>query len=293
MTFPLWAVFGFGAAVLSALMMLLQERLKVNGYALSFWNKIACIIITLPFVAVHGLPPDIRFYLYLFASAVLYAISDVIFFTSITKSTAGAVARLIPSASVMSFLLWFVFDPSLLEKYLNAPYISFPILITLFLFSFFAFRLKKCMVTMHTLRLVWFVIFAATVGPMLTKAITFHAAREQAVFAYVFFQGLMMAALWLVYLFVRKPVPPDVFFARSTWLRGLLIGTVSAGMVLLKFTSFYYVDNPGYIPAIIALDSVLILLIYKISGRKIEGDIVSGLGIVACAVALIVLKAQI
>ncbi|MCF8496655.1 MAG: hypothetical protein K9G62_08330 [Alphaproteobacteria bacterium] len=292
MTVPLWALFGIGAAGFSAAMMLLQERFRLNGYALAFWNKAACLLITLPFVISHGLPPEPLFYVFLALTAVLYAISDVVFFSAIPKSSAGAVARLVPSAAVLSFLLWFVIDPSLLQKYLTTPLLSALIFTTLCLFAFFAFRLKKCTVTMATLRSVWFVVFAATVGPLLTKLVTQHADMGQAIYAYVFFQAAMMMTLWLAYLFIRQPVALDTFFARSTWKPGLIVGTASAGAVLLKFTSFYYVDNPAYIPAIIALDSVFILFVYKIRGKKSEGDILSGLGLVACAAALIVLKAQ-
>jgi hypothetical protein len=293
MTFPLWAIFGLGTAVLSAGMMLLQEKFKVNGYAVAFWNKAACLLITFPFLLIHGLPDNPAFYGLLFVTAILYAISDVVFFSSIPKTSAGAVSRLIPSASVIGFLLWFIIDPGLLQKYMAEPAIFALIFAALCLFAFFAFRLKECNVTMQTLRDIWFVIFAATAGPILTKLVTFTADMNEARYAYVFFQALMMMVLWLVYLALRNPVPVKTFFARSTWQRGLLIGACGAGAVLLKFTSFYYVDNPAYIPAIIALDSVIILGFYKARGWPIEGDIRSGLGIVACAIALIILKAQI
>lgn len=290
---PLWAIFGLGTAALSAGMMLLQERLKVNGYAVAFWNKAACLLIAFPFMITHGLPGEPMFYALLFVTAILYAISDVVFFSSIPKTSAGAVSRLIPSASVLGFLIWFIIDPALFQKYLSEPVIFGLIFFTLILFAYFAFRLKKCTVTMQTLRDIWFVIFAATAGPILTKLVTFHADMEQARYAYVFFQAAMMMALWLIYLVIRKPVAIETFFARSTWQHGLLIGMFGAGAVLLKFTSYYYVDNPAYIPAIIALDSVIILGVYKLWGKKAEGDIRSGLGIVACAIALIVLKARI
>jgi hypothetical protein len=293
MTFPLWAVFGLGTAVLSAAMMLMQERLKVNGYALAFWIKAACIIVTFPFVIIHGVPDAPMFYFYLVLTSILYAISDVVFFSAIPKTSAGAVSRLIPSASVLGFLLWFLIDPELFKKYLGHPEISAAIFTVLCLFAFFAFRLKKCTVTMQTFRDIWFVIFAATVGPPLTKLTTYYVDMEQARYAYVFFQSLMMMALWLTYLFIRKPVPLGTFFARATWQPGMLIGIVASAMILTKFTSYYYVDNPAYIPAMIALDSVIILAVYKVWGKKAEGDIKSGLGLVACAAALIVLKAQI
>ena len=293
MLLPLWSLFFFFFSFFSAGMMLLQERLRVNPYALSFWIKMACVIVTAPFVVIHGAPTDPLFYFYLALTAIIYAISDVVFFSGISKTNAGAVARLVPSASVLSFLLWFAVDPALLDKYLASPVIAALIFLTLCLFSFFAFRLKKCTVTMQTFRAVWFVIFAATAGPMLTKMITLYADMTQAVYAYVFFQGLMMMALWLVYLVIRKPVPLDVFFAWETCRKGMLVGLASAAMILTKFTSFYFVDNPAYIPAMIALDSVIILAFYKLTGRRVEGDIVSGLGLVACAAALIILKAQV
>lgn len=293
MDFPLWAVFGLGTAALSAAMMLLQEKFRVNGYAVAFWNKAACLLIAFPFLLIYGLPASPVFYGLLFATSIIYAISDVVFFSAIPKNSAGAVSRLVPTASVIGFLSWFVIDPGLFGKYASEPYISGAVFLTLCLFAFFAFRLKKCVVTMQTLRDVWFVIFAATAGPLLTKLMTFHADMEQARYAYVFFQAMMMMTMLLVYLFIRRPVSFGMFFARATWQRGLTIGVFGAGAVLLKFTSYYYVDNPAYIPAIIALDSVIILGVYGLRGKKSEGDVLSGLGIVVCAVALIVLKAQI
>lgn len=293
MMLPLWAAFGLITAIFSAAMMLMQEHYKVNGYALAFWVKVACVLVSLPFVFLHGIPDDPLFYFYLGLSAVLYAISDVYFFSAIPKSSAGSVSRLVPSAGVIGFLLWFIIDPALFFTYMESPLISGLIFITLCLFAYFTFKLKKCTVTMQTLRDIWFVIFAATVGPLLTKMVTFYADMEQARYAYVCFQSMMMMAMWLIYLAIRRPVPFSTFLARATWQYGLLIGFVAAAMILAKFTSYYYVDNPAYIPAMIALDAVIILFFYKIRGIKAQGDVLSGLGIVACAAALIILKAQI
>lgn len=293
MIIPMWALFGLATAFFSAAMMLMQEHYKVNGYALPFWIKVACVLVSIPFMLMNGIPTHPMFYFYLGLSAVLYAISDVVFFSAIPKTSAGSVSRLVPSAGVIGFLLWFIIDPELFFKYMQSPLIAALIFITLCLFAFFAFRLKKCNVSMQTLRDIWFVIFAATAGPILTKMITYYADMEQARYAYICFQALMMMTLWLVYMYLRRPVPFSVFFARGTWQKGLIIGVVASGMLLTKFTSYYYVDNPAYIPAMIALDAVIILFYYKMIGKKIEGDVLSGLGIVACAAALIILKAQI
>ena len=293
MIIPAWAIFGITAAALSASMMLSQEKLRVNGYALAFWIKAACVMVTAPFIIFHGVPTDPLFYLYLFLTAIIYAISDVLFFSGITKTDAGAVSRLIPSASVLSFLMWFAIDPELFSIYMQSPAITGTIFGTLCLFAYFAFRLKKCTVTVKTLRAVWFVIVAATIGPLFTKMTTFHAEKEIGIYSYVFFQALMMMGLWFSYMCVRHPIPFSEFFEPKTVLKSLGIGVIASVMVLTKFTAFYFVDNPAYIPAVIALDSVMILFIYKLWGKQAEGDIRSGLGIVACAALLIILKAQI
>ena len=233
---PMWAVFGLATAIFSAAMMLMQEHYKVNGYALPFWIKVACVLVSIPFMLMNGVPTHPLFYFYLGLSAVLYAISDVVFFSAIPKTSAGSVSRLVPSAGVIGFLLWFLIDPELFFKYMESPLIAGGIFITLCFFAFFAFRLKKCNVSMQTLRDVWFVIFAATSGPILTKMITYYADMEQARYSYIFFQSLMMMALWMIYLYLRRPVPFSVFFARGTWQKGLIIGVVAAGMLLTKFT---------------------------------------------------------
>ena len=43
-----WAGYGLMLALLSALMMLMQERMKVEGLALAIWCKISCAAATLP-----------------------------------------------------------------------------------------------------------------------------------------------------------------------------------------------------------------------------------------------------
>ncbi len=274
-------------------MMLCQERLKVNAYAVAFWSKVACLLATAPFVFQLGFPTDPLFYAYVGSTAVLFAISDVIFYEGITKTNAGAVARILPSSVIFSFLLWFVFDPALLQKYLGAPAISVLIFTVLCLSAYFAMRLKKCSFSMRALKAVWFVVFAATIGPLLAKAVTYHALPGQGPAAYVFCQAAMMLALWLVYLYIRKPLPVSLLIARPSWQGGLAVGLFNAGGTFLSILAYYNVDNPAYIPAVKFLDAVLILAIYKLWGRPAQGDIPSGLGLVLCAMALVILKAQI
>lgn len=293
MIFPLWAVFGLLAAFTSAAMMLLQERLKVDGFALAFWCKIMCVLVTLPMVVVHGVPHDPVFYYALGASAVLYAVSDVVFFRAIPTVGAAVVSRLIPLAVIFGFILWFLIDPALFIKYMQYPEVSALIFGVLLVWVWFATHLKKCAVSMGAIRQVWFVILAATLGAPLAKITTNHAGIAGGPYAYTCIQALMMMALWGVYYAVKKPVAPGVLFSRHSCIGGAIIGAVAAVSVLVAVLAYYHVDNPAYIPAVRYLDSTMILAFYGMAGRKIEGNVAAGIGLVACAAALIVLKAQI
>ncbi|MCK5519104.1 MAG: hypothetical protein KAI61_06795, partial [Alphaproteobacteria bacterium] len=78
-----WEVYGLLAASLSALMMLMQERMKVDGFSLALWCKVACVITAFPFVLAHGLPSNPMFYFLLGIQALVFTISDVIFYRNI------------------------------------------------------------------------------------------------------------------------------------------------------------------------------------------------------------------
>lgn len=281
------------AALLSAAMMLLQEKLKVEGFALAYWNKIMTALVALPLVIINGLPADPIFYAALGASCVIYAISDVIFFRAIPIVGAGIVSRILPVSVIFTFLLWFVIDPALLQKYLTTPVISGLIFCVLLFWVWCATHLKKCEVTMAAVKVVWFVVVAAIIGGPLTKIAVNHAGIATGPYAYTFVGAVIMLALWTVYYALRRPIPMNVLFSRHTCLGGMLIGCVSACAVISSIFAYYYVDNPGYIPAVRYLDSVVILGFYALIGRKSEGNLKAGLGLVACAATLIVLKAQI
>lgn len=293
MVFPVWACFGLIAAILSAAMMLLQERLKVDGFALAFWNKIICFLVTIPFVVVNGLPHNPNFYVFLGIGAFMYALSDVVFFRGISKVGAGVVARLLPGAMIVSFLLWFAVKPSLFHKYMQEPVIAFAIFAVICASAWFAGHVKKCHVSMSALRTIWFVVFAACVGPILAKTVTTYADIGKGPAAYIFAEAIMMMAIWTVYFLIFRPISTKVLFSRHSCFGGAVIGLVSAALVTSNIYAYYHVDNPAYIPAIKYLDSIIILGVYVLTGRKANGNVWSGLGVVACAAALVVLKAQI
>lgn len=288
-----WAFYGVVSAFLMALIMLLQERLKVEGYALAVWCKVACVIVTLPFIIIHGLPSAWQFYACIAAQAVLFAISDVIMFRALPEIGAGVMSRLLPSTVIVVFFLWFAVDPSLVAAYMSKPVISALICLVLCGATFFAARLKRCEVSMRAFRILWFVLFANCVGPLMAMSLTKYASPEQGTFARTFVEAGMMITLWLGYLFAAKPIQPKSLLAPDVWRPGLMIGAVMAVMVTCVMAGLYRVDNPAYMSAMQLSYAVIVMGAHRWMGRKDDSDVMAGIGIVACAVVLVILKAEV
>ncbi|MFA5040846.1 MAG: hypothetical protein WC464_04340 [Bdellovibrionales bacterium] len=290
---PLWVVFGLLAAFLSSSQMLLQEKFKGAPFAMAFWNKVVCALVMLPFVIATGLPTNPFFYTLLAIQALMWVISDVVFFRGINEVGAGVVSRLLPIGTLISFFLWFAFDFDLAAAYAKAPAFSLAIVFVFSLSAFFAWHMRSCPVTRKAIRVIWFTLFATVAGTIFTKIITQQTDADTGVFGYIFAEALIMITMWLVYYAIKRPLPANVMFGIKTAKAGLAVGTASAFTIAAYLYALYNIDNPAYVTAVRHLNAVMIFFIYRATGRPNDGKLWAGFGIVACVAALIVLKAQI
>lgn len=290
MEFPLWAVFALLCAASSALVLIIPERVKCDGFALAFWNKVAAFVFVIPFVIWQGLPDQPLFYALVAAQALLWVVSDVIFFRTLPKVGAGVVSRILPISVIVTFFLWFFFDHDLFREYLLTPWRSFFVCVALCGSVYFAMRLKKDPVSWQAIRMIWFVLFAAVVGPLMYKLVTKYATIEQGPFAFVLFESFVMVSIWAVFYAVKKPVAASVLFSKESLRGGAMVGAAMTLVSLTKFAAMHYVDNPGLVPAVKYIDAIIIMAYYRMIGKVEKADVVAGLGIVGCAVAIILLR---
>jgi uncharacterized membrane protein len=290
MEFPLWAVFALLCAGFSALVLIIPERAKCDGFALAFWNKVAALVFMVPFVLWQGLPGQWEFYALVAAQACLWVVSDVIFFRALPKVGAGVVSRILPMSVIVTFVLWFLFDHALLREYLSTPWRSLCVCLALCGSVYFAMRLKRDPMSWAAIRMIWFVLFAAVVGPLMYKLVTKFATIEQGPFAFVLFESFVMVSLWSVFYAVKKPVSSSVLFSRDSLRGGAMVGAAMTMVSLTKFAAMHYVDNPGLVPAVKYIDAIIIMAYYRAIGKVEKADVVAGLGIVACAVVIIMLR---
>lgn len=290
MILPLWALYSLAAALCVTVMMLVQERVKADGFALSFWIKVFVVLFTLPFAWEAGWPTDARFYWIMAVTAVLYCVSDVVYFRALPHIGSGLMTRLMPGAVVASFFLWLVVDHSLVAKYLSHPWQTAGILFSIAMAAVSAMFLKKCKVSMDGVKKIWPVIFAAAVGPTINKLGLNQAPVAQAAYAFIVVQGAMMIVLWLAYWAVRRPITAHELAKPSNIKAALAIGVFSAIMMVMKMRAVVEADNPAYVSILMYTDALWVIIAYKIMGKRETSNIWAGLGIVASAVLLIIFK---
>jgi hypothetical protein len=290
MTFPTWAFLGLIAVWLSTFMPLAQEKFKANGFALAVWVKIVSVGLMIPFVIYYGLPDNPKFYAAIAISASIWCVCDVIYYRAVSTVGAGVVTRLLPSAVIFGFVLWFAFDPSLIGKYAAQPWVSAGVVACVLTSVFFAMRLKNCPISWQGVKLIYPVILGAALGPIVQKLALGEAGKAQAPYAYIFVEAGFMLVIWAVYFAIKKPMPWHDMLAPSARKAGAIIGALSATALVFKNYAMAEVEHPSYLSVILFTDALWVLLVYRLIGRKDESDIWSGLGIVACAVGLVVLK---
>lgn len=287
---PLWFVLALSAAMVTASIPLVQEKFKANGFALALWIKVFVMVLTVPALLYVGVPDHPLFYVYLAATAVLYSISDVVYFNAVPKVGSGVVTRLLPVSVIVTFFAWFIVDPALLQSYISQPVLAAGIVAILMVFFYCATRIKQCAASWDGLRQLWFPIVAACIGPILSKLSMNYAGEVQAPFAYTCIQAAMMIGCFGIFQMVRKPVSRSTLMAGAVIRPAILMAVISSIMIVLKMKAIQLVDNPAFVSMVVFTDALWVLLVYRLIGKKEHANIWAGLGIVACAVAVLLLK---
>ncbi|HPQ50713.1 MAG: hypothetical protein KDJ26_00420 [Alphaproteobacteria bacterium] len=292
MTFetPLWILLGFAASLFNTAIPLIQEKIKADGFALAVWVKIAVVIFSFPVVLYMGFPTDIGFYLMTAISAAIWCINDIIYFRTIPVVGAGVVSRILPASVILSFVVWFGFDPQLLNDYLERPWQATALCLIVLLSVTFSIMMKSCPITWKGIRMIWLVVIAAAIGPLIDKLSLGYAPAANAPFAFMFSQGLIMLVFWATFSLIKKPVSRAVFFSPASLKAGLSIGAVATVKMALKFQALIYCDHPALLSVILFTDALWIIFYYRLTGREDHSKIWAGIGLVACAAALVLVK---
>lgn len=286
----IWPVFAFIATLGAAAMPLLQQHFRPSSVAMLFWMRLFSLAALAPFTLALGMPQDIRFYIGTFLIAAWMSLTDILYFNGVKKHGAGVIARVLPASAIVTFFLWFAFDPALVFKYMDRPVHSMVVIGALFTAAYFASHLKKCDVSIAAMRDIWFVMLGAAIGPIAAKITLSYAAPDVAPLAFGMMQGVLLGGGYLAYQLIWRPETNTVFFGRYSVLVGALIAIASMVSIVGKAYAYQYVDNPAYVSMVLFTAPFMISLYERAMGHKDESNKWAGFGLVIAAAILVIFQ---
>lgn len=294
-----WAFFGILGAFFSAGFYLVNQYLRQPGHLLVFWSRVLTALALLPLMSHLALPTDPAFYIAVSLTVVFTVLGDIRTFNASAVHGAGVVSRLMPLTVWGSFLVWFLFDPLLLGRYAQNPQTALGICAALLGCVFFAMRLNRSPVHREVFIELLPALLAYTATTVLNKYAMNHGPLIGAVFAYMFVQSSLAAVLTGFYALwrLRTPTAPRITpelaargFSPASALAvaSVMMSAVWIAHMVYKNSAMAYAANPAYIAALGLTAPVFISLYYRLTNHREEADVISGYGVVICALALVV-----
>lgn len=295
MTHGGWAVFTVIGAVFSAGFYLVNQYLKQPGHHLVFWMRVLIVLFMSPFIKHVTLPDNWAFYAAVALTVLAGTFADIRTFNVCAQYGGGVVSRVQPMTVVGTFLVWFLFKPHLLAAYAQAPLNTACIVLALGGCVYFAMRLNRCPVTRAVLIAMAPAIAGYTLSTVLNKFAMEHGQLEGAVFGYMYVQSFLAVffiggyCLWHERREKRARAsvqPPSSWASKQLAVAALLAALVWICLMIYRNYAMAFTPNPSYVAALNLITPVYIALFYRLAKVKEEADVVSGMGVVACAVLL-------
>jgi hypothetical protein len=295
---PGWAVFSLIAAVFSGGFYLVNQYLRQPGHALVFWMRVIVVVFMTPLVAYQPIPQNPMFYVMVLLTALLGIGADVRTFNVSAKYGGGVVSRVVPMVVWGSFFLWFAFHPHLIFEYMAHPLNTAAVLAALGGCVYFSIRLNRCEVSRAAMIDMLPALLAYTVTTVLNKeAMTLGKTAGTyagAVYFYMYVQSLaavLMLGPYTIWHDMRNR-RRDPALRRAVWRSQLMIpAALLAALVwichmIYKNYAMAYTPNPAYQMAVNLTTPVFISIFYYFMKHREESDVLSGMGIVVCAIIL-------
>jgi hypothetical protein len=282
-----WVWLSAGSAVTAAVMPILHEKIRAERLSMLFWLRIVMLLVALPVLFFVGWPTQPVFYVATFVTAFIWAYADLSSFRATEEFGAGSITRLIPLNVLVTFIMWIVIDPDILDQYLATPWKSLGIFGATCGAVYFAMGMQKSPVSRHAIRALGPVILMSGMGVVFAKIALDSTDIHSGVFGYMVVQAFFMILIFGALEAVWHPVPRAVFAGRVAIQTGFLMGLNSVVHLIFKSYGYQLVDNPAYISVLILTTPLWVLLYYRVVKKQNVGNVKAGLAVVACAAALV------
>jgi len=285
-----WIPYALFAVMCAVATPLLQRRSKVDTLAMLFWLRVITVVTLVPVVFFIGLPTGSLFYIVMIIFGILVTYTDFLFFRFVRHNNPAIATRLLKPTVIVTFLLWFVLDPDLLERYMDQPGRAIVIVALLIMAVIFASKLKQCNVTRSALIQLWPVLCSAAIYPIISKYILIGVDPwVGAVGVYFTTAVVVLITLTIVQMRTQK-IPTSALVNVDTIKVSALITVPSLLGGLALVMAFQDAANPAYVSVMMMIVPVILSIVGHILGDPDRGNQRAGFGLLAIATLIVFLQ---
>lgn len=281
----MWFLFAVLAALINATTRLSNQYLKLSGHSLTVLIKSLQILYFLPFLFFVEWPNSALFYVIACLTGPLVLLQDRAFFNFTAKHGAGAIARVEPLSIPLVFILWMVIQPSAFYDLLDTPLNFIGIILAIAACVCFAFRMRQCTLSFDILKSMIPLIFIMGSISLLAKSGIDQAPNIEGIVVYGFIQSLVLVALSPLLTKKENDTPVNIL-NKKYLIPAFFLSLLMMGVIICRLYGFILTPNPAYVTAVMLTGPFWIMIFYKMTGHKEDGDILSGLGIVISVIFL-------
>lgn len=287
-----WPLFAFVGSFISALSLILNQHARISGRLLVLLSRALLVILCLPVVYSMPWPTEPIFYGIMVLSSLCVFYADRKLLDLIAVYNSGVVSRLMPLGRLVTFVGWAILTPMTFISYFDNPYIGIGIVSSFAGSLFFAMKLEKSPLSKEVVHKFMPVIVAYGTTNILNKLAMEHSDYHQGVWYYIFIQSIMIVTMGVFFLprwIKRKHITKADALNKRTGIISIGIALTWMGTMVCRNYAITLSSNPAFAVTIVMLAPVWIVLYNKLIGFKDDSDILSGLGVVACAILLVVM----
>jgi len=286
-----WVLFALLQSLAGIGAYLIADFTRVRSFNLMFWNRVFGCLMLSPILLFIPPPTSTSFYVLCLFTAAIYAIYDLVFLDMASQKGAGLPTRIAPLSAWATFIIWLFINPSLLVKYVDNPLVSAGILASAVLCGYFALRLRKCILTWESMKKALPFIGLSAFGAVFSKSAIDQTNMLSGIFYYLFMQATLVGG---IYMFMKLFMPATTakyssgqrLVRKEFILAGFLSALCFLAFGIFKISAFWSVENPAYVSIFGLLAPFWVFVLKRILGKKEEGDILSGFGVVIGCICL-------
>ena len=259
----MWLFFAVLTSILYATYHIGNQESKLKAELFIIYRGFLTAVVATPFVLIYHYIFPWQFYALILFQGITISYMDYKYFQAFQKFGAENVNSITPLTVMITFILWLIIEPSMIDTYLAHPLRSIIIIASLMGIIYAVMNYHQQKIGKESLKFVVPLLILSSLIDISNKVITNYAEGHLLALTFhrVAFTGLIIGSINLI-LNHHKNIKLKELIDLKNIYRGSFILLLVLCMISINF-AMHYSPNPAYTSAVTYLSVIWIMLINK------------------------------